>query len=44
MELTFENIMNNCSRNEIVFNEIKVNLDNIVPFIGTILSVDVYLL
>lgn len=44
MGLTFEDIINYCSTNKIAFNEIKANLDldNIVPFVGAGLSVDVY--
>lgn len=42
MKLTFEDIMNYCNTNEMIFNEIKANLDSIVPFVGAGLSVDVY--
>ena len=42
MGLTFEGIMNYCKTNKIIFNEIKDNLNNIVPFVGAGLSAFAY--
>ena len=42
MGLTFEDIMNYCKTNKIIFNEIKDNLNSIVPFVGAGLSAFAY--
>ena len=42
MGLTFDDIMNYCKTNRVIFDEIKKNLDCIVPFVGAGLSVFAY--